>query len=158
MRHGPTDGEVQQVTTDIGKRQMHRLDAWLIANGLTPGQIVVSEWCRNQQTLDAMSAGMLNADQAALDGAEIAAMGDLNLLLSSQGVSNVMAMPDFVGAWDGGDRNRPLLSISRFSTVQTVSDRSAFEGRRLLLEPVQENKVMGELKPQSARPDVEYSQ
>lgn len=52
--------------TNIGKRQVYELAAVMIANDMAPGQIV-SGWCRSQEALDAMQAGILNADPWVLD-------------------------------------------------------------------------------------------
>jgi broad specificity phosphatase PhoE len=167
MRHGPTDWskrdmndvaptdcENQRVMTEAGKRQMYELGALLVANDLRPGRIVVSQWCRNQQTLEAMRAGMLDADPASLDGVEIETMADLNLLLSLQGAPDVAAMREFIAAWDGGDEDGPLLIISHFTNIQELTERAVFEGEMLLMDPKLENRVLGELKLGSAAPDV----
>ncbi|MEM8824008.1 MAG: histidine phosphatase family protein [Pseudomonadota bacterium] len=171
MRHGPTDWskrdtpnvaptdcDNQRIMTEIGKRQMYELGALMVANDLRPGRIVVSEWCRNQQTLEAMRAGMLDADPSALDGIDIQTMGDLNLLLSLQGAPDVAAMREFIGAWDGGDEEGPLLIISHFTNIQELTERTVFEGQLLLLDPDRDNRVLGELKLGSAGPDVGHFQ
>jgi broad specificity phosphatase PhoE len=171
MRHGPTDWsrrdmnnvaptdcENQRVMTEIGKRQMYELGALFVANDLRPGRIVVSEWCRNQQTLEAMRAGMLDADAGALDGVEIETMGDLNLLLSLQGAPDVAAMREFIADWDGGDGDGPLLIISHFTNIQELTERAVFEGEMLVLDPDRENRVLGELRLGSAAPDVGHFQ
>ncbi|MEM8849646.1 MAG: histidine phosphatase family protein [Pseudomonadota bacterium] len=167
MRHGPTDWskrdepnvaptdcDNQRIMTEVGKRQMYELGALIVANDLRPGQIVVSQWCRNQQTLEAMRAGMLDADPTALEGIEINTMADLNLLLSLQGAPDVAAMRDFIAAWDGGEGEGPLLIISHFTNIQELTERTVFEGELLLLDPDQNNRVLGELKLGSAAPDV----
>ncbi len=167
MRHGPTDWskrdmvdvaptdcENQRIMTELGKRQMYELGALMVANDLRPGRIVVSEWCRNQQTLDAMQSGMVDADPAALDGVEIDTMGDLNLLLSLQGAPDVAAMRDFISDWNGGEGDGPLLIISHFTNIQELTERTVYEGELLLLDPNQGNQVLGELKLGSAGPDV----
>ncbi len=167
MRHGPTDWskrdannvaptdcENQRIMTEIGKRQMYELGALMVANDLQPGRIVVSEWCRNQQTLEAMQAGMLDADPTSLDDVPIETMGELNLLLSLQGAPDVAAMREFIGAWDGGDGEGPLLIISHFTNIQELTERTVFEGQMLLLDPDSDNRVIGELKLGSAAPDV----
>lgn len=82
--------------------------------------------------------------------------GDLNLLLSLQGASDLFAMRDFIGVRDRGERDRPLPIISHFTKIQRLTDRNVFERHHPLLDPVQENKVVGQLKLQSAGPDVEY--
>ncbi|MBM2576271.1 hypothetical protein JQC91_08130 [Jannaschia sp. Os4] len=170
MRHGPTDWSMrdasnvaptdcanQRIMTDAGKRQMYELGALMVANDLVPGRIVVSDWCRNQETLEAMRAGMLDADAAALDGVPIETMSELNLLLSLQGAPDVAAMRDFIAAWDGpaaGDADGPLLVISHFTNIQELTDETVFEGQMLLLDPDRGNRVLGMLRLASAAPDV----
>ncbi|MEM7642669.1 MAG: histidine phosphatase family protein [Pseudomonadota bacterium] len=167
MRHGPTDWskrdmanvaptdcDNQRIMTEAGKRQMYELGALIVANDLRPGQIVVSQWCRNQQTLEALQAGMLDVDPTALDGIEVNTMAELNLLLSLQGAPDVAAMRDFIAAWDGGEGEGPLLIISHFTNIQELTERTVYEGELLLLDPDQDNRVLGELKLGSAAPDV----
>ena len=171
MRHGPTDWSKrdvagvapddcanQRVMTETGKRQMFELGALMVANDLRPGRIVVSDWCRNQETLEAMRAGMTEVDPAALDGVEIDTMSELNLLLSLQGAPDVAAMRDFIAAWDGGDADGPLLVISHFTNIQELTERAVFEGQMLLLDPRDRNRVLGELRLGSAAPDVGHFQ
>jgi hypothetical protein len=167
MRHGPTDWSRrdmtdvaptdcanQRVMTEAGKRQMYELGALLVANDLRPGRIVVSEWCRNQETWEAMRAGMLDAQEGALDGVEVSTMGDLNLLLSLQGAPNVTAMREFISRWDGGDGDGPLLIISHFTNIQELTEEAVYEGQMLVLDPDLGNRVLGELRLGSAAPDV----
>ncbi|MEM9796416.1 MAG: histidine phosphatase family protein [Pseudomonadota bacterium] len=167
MRHGPTDWskrdvanvaptdcENQRVMTEAGKRQMYELGALLVANDLRPGRIVVSDWCRNQQTLEAMREGMTDADASALDDVEIETMSELNLLLSLQGAPDVDAMRQFMASWDGGDQDGPLLVISHFTNIQELTEQAVYEGEMLLIDPDQSNRVVGELKLGSAGPDV----
>ncbi|WP_308916569.1 hypothetical protein [Jannaschia sp. LMIT008] len=167
MRHGPTDWsmrdatdvapddcENQRVMTEPGKRQMYELGALMVAHDLRPGRIVVSDWCRNQETLDAMRRGMLDADPAALDGIAVETMSDLNLLLALQGAPDVAAMRDFIEDWDGGNGQGPLLVISHFTNIQELTDVSVFEGQMLLLDPREGSRVLGMLRLASATPDV----
>lgn len=170
MRHGPTDWSKrdatnvaptdcaeQRVMTPEGIEQMRDLGALIVANDLRPGRIVVSDWCRNQQTLEAMRAGMLDADPEALDGVEIDTMSALNLLLSLQGAPDVSAMRDFISAWDGGDGDGALLVISHFTNIQELTERAVFEGEILVLEP-EDLRVLGTLRLDSAAPDVGHFQ
>ena len=171
MRHGPTDWskrdiadvapddcENQRVMTDRGKRQMYELGALMVAHDLRPGRIVVSDWCRNQETLAAMRSGMLDADGASLDGVEIDTMSDLNLLLSLRGAPDVAAMRDFISEWDGGDADGPLLVISHFTNIQELTEESVYEGQMLVLDPRRGNRVLGELRLGTAAPDVGHFQ
>lgn len=171
MRHGPTDWskrdvadvaptdcENQRVMTETGKRQMYELGALMVANDLIPSRIVVSEWCRNQQTLEAMRGGMLDADPTALDGVAIETMAELNLLLSLQGAPDVAAMRAFIADWDGGEIPGPMLVISHFTNIQELTERTVFEGEMLLLDPDLDNRVVGTLRLGSAAPDVGHFQ
>jgi hypothetical protein len=171
MRHGPTDWSKrdaagvepidcanQRIMTDVGRRQMYELGALLAANDLMPGRIAVSEWCRNQQTLESLRAGMLDADPASLDGVEIETIPDLNLLLSLNGAPNVTDMRALMEGWDGGDGDGPLLVISHFTNIQELTELAVFEGQMLLIDPKLSNRVLGELKLGSAAPDVGHFQ
>ena len=167
MRHGPTDWskrdladvapddcENQRVMTPAGKRQMYELGALMAANDLRPGRIVVSRWCRNQETLEAMRAGMLDADPTVLDGVQIDTVDDLNLLLSLRGAPNVTAMRRLISGWDGGAAQGPLLVISHFTNIQELTEQAVFEGQMLVLDPDLNNRVLGYLRLGSAAPDV----
>ncbi|WP_222101796.1 SixA phosphatase family protein [Jannaschia seosinensis] len=171
MRHGPTDWskrdatdvaptdcEDQRVTTETGRRQMYELGALMVANHLTPGRIVASEWCRNQQTLEAMLDGMRDADPDALENVQIDTIADLNLLLSLQGAPDVAAMREIIADWDGGAGHGPLLIISHFTNIQELTERAVFEGQMLVLDPADGNRVLGQLRLRSAQPDVGHFQ
>ena len=171
MRHGKTDWskrdasdvapgdcDNQRVMTEDGKREMFELGALLAANDLTPGHIVVSDWCRNQQTLAAMREGIRAADPDAPDDMPVETMSELNLLLALQGAPDVAAMRDYISAWDGGAGEGPLLVISHFTNIQELTQQSVFEGQMLLLDPDQSNRVLGTLLLGSAGPDVGHFQ
>lgn len=167
MRHGPTDWSKRDVSnvaptdcanqrtmTNDGKRQMYELGALLVANDLRPGRIIVSDWCRNQETLEAMRAGMADARTNALDDLEVQTMSELNLLLSLQGAPDVAAMRDMIAAWDGGTGEGPLLVISHFTNIQELTEQAVFEGQILVLDPKDGSRVQGLLRLKSAAPDV----
>ncbi|WGH77694.1 histidine phosphatase family protein [Jannaschia ovalis] len=167
MRHGPTDwskrdatnvapGDCanQRVMTDVGKRQMYELGALMVANELKPGRILVSEWCRNQQTLDAMRDGMAMVDDAALDDVSIETIPDLNLLLSLQGAPNVTGLREIISNWDGGDGQGPMLVISHFTNIQELTEFSVYEGEMLVIDPKRNNRVLGYVRLRSASPDI----
>lgn len=167
MRHGPTDWskrdmtdvaptdcENQRVMTETGQREMFELGALLVANELKPGAIVVSEWCRNQQTLDALRDGMAMVDEDALDGVPIETDPALNLLLSLQGAPNVTNLRQIISGWDGGDGNGPLLVISHFTNIQELTEFSVYEGEMLVVDPKRDNRVLGYVRLKSASPDI----
>ncbi len=167
MRHGPTDWSMrdttdvaptdcanQRVMTDEGKSRMRQLGTLLVANEIVPGRIAVSEWCRNQETLDALSAGMTAAMPGVLDDLPIDILPDLNLLLSLQGAPNVTGMRDLITGWDGGDGTGPLLIISHYTNIAELTDFSVYEGEMLVIDPKRDNRVLGYLRLKSAAPDI----
>ena len=166
MRHGPTDWSMrdakgvapgdcdnQRVMTEDGKERMRQLGALLVVNELVPGRILVSEWCRNQETYAAMERGMLQIDKNALDGVEVDTMGDLNLLLSLGGAPNVTNLREIVSSWEG-DEDGPLLIISHFTNIAELTEFNVYEGEMLMLDPKRDNRVLGYLRLASAAPDI----
>ena len=167
MRHGPTDWskrdatdvapddcDNQRVMTPDGQRQMYEMGALLVANDIVPGKIIVSRWCRNQQTFEALREGMLATDAGALDGVEIETVDDLNLLLALQGAPNVTNLREVVSEWDGEDASGPLLVITHYTNINELTEFSVYEGEMLMLDPTRENRVLGYLRLRSAGPDV----
>ena len=167
MRHGktdwskrditnvtPTDCDNQRIMTEDGKREMRELGSLMVVNDVVPGRIVVSEWCRNQETLEALRAGMLASDPSALDDVEVETISDLNLLLSLQGAPNVTAMREMVTEWNGEEANGPLLVISHFTNIAELTEFSVYEGEILVLDPELNNRVLGYLRLASAGPDI----
>lgn len=167
MRHGPTDWSMrdasdvaptdcddQRVMTEDGKERMRQLGVLLVANGLVPGRIMVSEWCRNQETLAALSEGMLEIDDAALLGKPIETVPALNLLLSLQGAPNVTAMRQIITNWDGSDGTGPLLLISHYTNIEELTEFRVYEGELLVVDPKRDNRVLGYLRLKSAGPDA----
>lgn len=167
MRHGPTDwskrDEVnvapddcanQRVMTPEGKDRMRELGILMVVNDVVPGQIVVSEWCRNQETYEAMRAGMLSVDPSALDDVVVETEPDLNLLLSLQGAPNVTAMRSRVAQWTGEGASGPLLLISHYTNIEEMTEFRVYEGEMLIVDPTRSNRVLGYLRLESAGPDV----
>lgn len=167
MRHGPTDWskldeknvsptdcENQRVMSDSGKQAMQDFGALLAANGLLPGKIVVSEWCRNQQTLENIKIGFDEVDPSIRDSIPVETSADLNLLLSLQGAENVVNLRERVASWDGGEGTGPLLLISHFTNIEELTTFTVFEGEVLIVDPDRENRVLGYLRLRSAAPDV----
>lgn len=167
MRHGPTDWskrdpadvapddcENQRVMTEEGKQQMRELGILMVANDIVPGRIAVSQWCRNQQTLDALRAGMLDADPKALDDVSIQTVPDLNLLLSLQGAPNVTAMRKLISAWSGDGASGPMLVITHYTNIAELTEFSVYEGEMLVVDPKRDNRVLGYLRLKSAAPDI----
>ena len=98
MRHGPTDWSRlddkdvaptdcarQRVMSPEGRERMVQMGRLLAANDVLPGAIVVSEWCRNQQTLEALLAGFDAVDPAIRETIPVETDPGLNLLLACRG-------------------------------------------------------------------------
>jgi hypothetical protein len=60
----PTDCANQRVMSPEGRDNTADLDSILASNGIVPARILVSEWCRNQQTVESMLEGMSSMDLA----------------------------------------------------------------------------------------------
>lgn len=172
MRHGPTDWskldvknvaptdcENQRIMSPQGRKDMEILGLLLGANFLFPSQIVVSEWCRNQQTLESLKVGFNQVVEGVGNEFEVETDPNLNLLLSLQGAPDTKAMGERISGWDGGESRRgvikgPLLMISHFTNIQELTNFSVFEGEILVVDPKRENRVIGYLRLKSAAPDV----
>lgn len=172
MRHGPTDWSKldvknvaptdcvnQRIMSPDGRKDMENLGLLLGANLLFPSQIIVSEWCRNQQTLESLKVGFNQVIEGVGDEFVVETDPDLNLLLSLQGAPDVKAMREKISAWDGGSSRRdvikgPLLMISHFTNIQELTNFSVFEGEILVVDPKRDNRVIGYLRLKSAAPDI----
>ncbi len=167
MRHGPTDWsfrdargveptdcENQRVMTDLGRRQMEALGAIITFYNLRPGEIVVSEWCRNQQTLEALRSGMARIDEDYAATVPVETDPSLNLLLSLGGAENVTDLRERILSWDGGDGTGPLLLITHFTNIAELTEFNVYEGEILVLDPTLEGRVLGYLRLRSSEPDV----
>ena len=120
MRHGPTDWSMrdvkdvlpgdcanQRVMTPLGEERMRSMGILMAGNGLRPGKVIASEWCRNQQTLARVREGFALVDPAYAEAVPVETSADLNLLLSLQGTPDVTAMRAAILAWDGPAARRP---------------------------------------------------
>ncbi len=168
MRHGPTDWSKldapdvapadctnQRVLSPEGRERMRDLGMLLASNGVLPSRIVVSEWCRNQQTLDELMAGFEQVDPAIAQAMPTETDGGLNLLLSLKGSRDVSGLRARVEAWQGDpERKGPLLLITHYTNIEELTQFRVFEGEILVLDPKRENYVLGYLRLRSAEPDV----
>lgn len=167
MRHGPTDWNKldiknvaptdcanQRVMDEDGMSDMQRMGFILAENGIKPSQIVVSEWCRNQQTMQNLMAGFETSQPGSMDEIDIQTSADLNLLLSLQGAPNVSALREMISEWDGGDGNGPLLLISHFTNIEELTEFSVYEGEVLVIDPKRDNRVIGYFRLSNAEPDI----
>jgi hypothetical protein len=174
MRHGPTDwserdrkdvapGDCgdQRVMTPLGEEQMRSMGILMAGNGLRPGKVIASEWCRNQQTLDRVLEGFALVDPAYAEAVPVETSADLNLLLSLQGAPDVTAMREAILAWDGpeeGDPEGPLLMISHFTNIAELTEFHVYEGEALIVDPRRDGRVLGYLRLRSAAPDEGHFQ
>ncbi|PTX54967.1 hypothetical protein C8N43_3796 [Litoreibacter ponti] len=172
MRHGPTDWSKldvknvaptdcanQRIMSPEGRKDMETLGLLLGSNLLLPSKIIVSEWCRNQQTLESLNVGF---DQVADDLSEafvVETNPELNLLLSLQGAEDVEELRRIISAWDGTPpEGSPyagrLLIITHFTNIEELTNFQVFEGEILVVDPKRDNRVIGYLRLASASPDV----
>lgn len=167
MRHGPTDWTRrdvrdvapqdctgQRLMTEEGKTAIFELGVLLASNRLRPSTIAVSEWCRNQQTRDALVSGFELVDKEYAASLTVETEPALNLLLSLQGAPNVTEMREIISAWDGSpDADGPLLLISHYTNIAELTEFSVYEGEILVLDPKRDNRVLGYLRLDNAAPD-----
>ena len=167
MRHGPTDWSKldaegvaptdcanQRVLSPEGAADMVDLGILLAGNGILPGKIVVSEWCRNQQTLAKLRTGFAAIDLDYESRIEVETKPEANLLLSLQGAPNVTELRALISSWTGDGYDGPLLIISHFTNIAELTEFNVYEGEMLVLDPKRSNRVLGYLRLRSAGPDV----
>lgn len=168
MRHGPTDWSKldqpnvaptdcanQRIMSPEGRENMRDLGALMASNDVLPAQIVVSQWCRNEQTLESLQEGFDSVDPSISESIPVETDGDLNLLLSLQGAKNVTGLRERISTWDGDpERSGPLLVISHYTNIEELTQFRVFEGEILVLDPKRDNQVLGYLRLRSAEPDI----
>lgn len=168
MRHGPTDWSKldekgvapddcanQRVMVEEGMERMRDLGALLAGGDIVPSQILVSQWCRNQQTVDALLEGMARIDPGIAEEMPVETDPGLNLLLSLQGSRDVTGLKARVTSWDGHpSRPGPLLIVTHYTNIEEMTQFRVFEGEALVLDPMRDNLVLGYLRLRSAAPDV----
>lgn len=168
MRHGPTDWSKrdakdvaptdcanQRVLSEQGVEDMRNLGTLMAANDVLPSEIFVSEWCRDQQTLEYLFEGFDRVDPEIAASMPHETDPNLDLLLSLQGSKNVTSLRDRVTDWTGNpDRKGPLLLISHYTNIEELTQFRVFEGEILVLDPKRDNEVLGYLRLRSAEPDV----
>ncbi|MEO1026432.1 MAG: ester cyclase [Pseudomonadota bacterium] len=168
MRHGPTDWSKldekdvaptdcanQRVMVEDGKERMRELGTLLAWWTIDPSEIVVSEWCRNRQTLEAMMEGFDRIDPEISANMPVTVDGDVNLLLSLQGAKDVSSLRERISSWEGNpERDGPLMIITHYTNIEELTQFRVFEGEILVLDPKRDNQVLGYLRLASASPDV----
>lgn len=168
MRHGPTDWskrdnsnvapndcDNQRILSEQGRVDMRNFGSLLASNRIAPAKIVVSEWCRNQQTLDELLKGYSDVDPDVANAIPVETDPALNLLLSLQGAPSTEALNERISNWQGDpDRAGPLLIISHYTNIEELTQFKVFEGEILVLDPKRDNRVLGYLRLASASPDA----
>ena len=168
MRHGPTDWSKldekgvaptdcanQRVMVEDGKERMRELGTLLAWWTIEPSEIVVSQWCRNQQTLEAMMEGFDRINPEISANMPVTVDGDVNLLLSLQGAKDVSSLRERISSWEGNpDRDGPLMIVTHYTNIEELTQFRVFEGEILVLDPKRDNQVLGYLRLASASPDV----
>ena len=167
MRHGPTDWSKldikdvapadcanQRILSAQGRIDMKNLGILLAENDVLPGRIVVSQWCRNQQTVETLLEGAALVDPAYPSQVVVETNPALNLLLALQGAPSVRDLREIVSSWTGEGADGPLLVITHFTNIQEMLDFSVYEGEILVVDPKRANRVLGYLRLKSAGPDV----
>jgi phosphohistidine phosphatase SixA len=167
MRHGPTDWSMsdadgvapedcdrQRLMTERGKTDMSELGIHLASNGIRPGRVVASPWCRNQETLAALMAGFRAVDSVWTDGLDVETDQNLALLLSLGGAATVTEMREMIRGWTGEGADGPLLLISHFTNIAELTEFHVYEGEILVLDPTRDGRVLGYVRLDTAGPDV----
>lgn len=166
MRHGPTDWskrdipnvaptdcDNQRIMTEEGKEDMRELGRLMSANELEPSTMIVSEWCRNQETKDAILQGFADVDPVYREKLIVETSPDLNLLLSLQGAPTVTNLRNMITNWEGGTGG-PLFLVTHFTNIAELTEFNVYEGEILVVDPKRDNRVLGYLRLNNSGPDV----
>ena len=138
-----------------GIDKMRQLGALMASNDILPAEIVVSEWCRDQQTVKALLEGFDMVDPAISAAMPVETDPGLDLLLSLQGSRDVGVLKELVSDWTGNpERKGPLMLISHYTNIEELTQFRVYEGEMLVLDPKRDNLVLGYVRLQSAGPDV----
>lgn len=153
----PMACEAQRLLTERGQDTMRQLGALLVANELRPGDVLVSRWCRTQQTYAALEKGMLQTDMDALDGLTADVDPRLDLMGAAQGQEDAAGLREIIMEWDGGDGDGPLLVITHFPNIEALTEFRVYEGEMLIVDPKRDaetgGRVLGYMRLASATPD-----
>ena len=168
MRAGPTDWSrpdaesatadncaAQRIQTPLGLDQMRSMGILMSGNGLRPGHILRSEWCRAGSTADKLVEGfaMIDPDHAAALPVERVAAANP---LESDPAADVEALRERLMAWDGpeeGDAEGPLLLITHYDTIEALTNFRVYEGEILIFDPDRGGRILGYIRLRSAAPD-----
>jgi hypothetical protein len=167
MRHGPTDWSQidlrgvdpkdcahQRMLTPAGREAMQQLGMHLAVSEILPAEIRVSPWCRNADTFAALKDGIgrVNPDYSQ----SVLATEDpgLGLLLSLGGAASVVPITDAIDDWLMRGPTGPLLLITHYTNIEELTEFKVYEGEILVLDPALDNRVLGYLRMDSAKPDA----
>jgi hypothetical protein len=167
MRHGPTDWSQidargvdpkdctrQRMMTTDGKEAMRQLGMHLAVSEILPAEIRVSPWCRDTDTFDALMDGIGHVNPEYKQSVETTEDYGLGLLLSLGGAATVVPINEMIDDWTRRGPTGPLLLITHYTNIEELTDFKVYEGEILVLDPRLDNRVLGYLRMDTARPDA----
>ena len=149
---GPMECDRQRRLSEAGAERMRQLGALMIVNGIRPGAVRVSRWCRAQETYAAMERGMLATGKRALDGMDVAGAERLAPVGAAHGAVDAEGLLEAAMAWEGGE-DGPLLLVTDFPNIEGMTRFNTYEGEMLIVDPKRGGRVLGYLRLGSAEPD-----
>lgn len=168
MRAGPTDWSrpdaegaeagncaAQRVLSPLGRDQMRTMGILMAGNGLRPGRVLRSEWCRARSTAEMLVEGFGLIDPAHAETLPVERLAAANPL-ERDPAADVAALRAALMAWDGpeaGDAEGPLLVVTHFDTIEALTRFRVYEGEILIFDPDREGRVLGYIRLRSAAPD-----
>jgi hypothetical protein len=167
MRHGPTDWsqmdrrgvnpkdcDRQRMLTPVGREAMRQLGMHLAVSEILPTEIRVSPWCRNTDTFAALMDGIRHVLPDYENSVAVAEDYGLGLLLSLGGAPSVVPIERAIADWKTRGPTGPLLLITHYTNIEELTDFRVYEGEILVLDPELDNRVLGYLRLDSAKPDA----
>jgi hypothetical protein len=167
MRHGPTDWSQvdargvdpkdcarQRSLTPDGREAMRQLGMHLAVSEILPAEIRVSPWCRDTDTFDALMEGIGQINPEFDQSVDVTEDYGLGLLLSLRGAATVAPIREMIDNWKNDGPTGPLLLITHYTNIEELTDFKVYEGEILVLDPTLNNRVLGYLRMDSARPDA----
>jgi hypothetical protein len=167
MRHGPTDWSQtdargvdpkgckrQRTMTPEGQEAMRQLGMHLAVSEILPTEIRVSPWCRNAETFDALMEGILRIDPGYDRSVDVTEDYGLGLLLSLGGAPTVAPIKEAIYDWKKQGPTGPLLLITHYTNIEELTEFRVYEGEILVLDPALDNRVLGYLRMDTAKPDA----
>lgn len=167
MRHGPTDWSRmdrrgvdpkdcahQRPLTPAGREAMRQLGMHLAVSEVLPTEIRVSPWCRNADTFAALMDGIRRVKPGYDQSVQVEEDYGLGLLLSLGGAASVLPIRQAIADWQARGPTGPLLLITHYTNIEELTEFKVYEGEILVLDPALDNRVLGYLRMDSARPDA----